>query len=147
MQYTMFTCDDVGMAAQRDGLVAASCQKACPNATEFKVALVMDRFGYTDIFLNAAGNPVIKTYSPDYHWYQQTKTIAGNKGYFSHKPGGTKAISTDAGGNLIPDPQAADSARTTYRGPFLPGVQWAGYNDRFCGCYCVDAVDNHLKIN
>jgi hypothetical protein len=151
-QWTQLTCANVGAAAESDGLVVGRgntpqtlCGKACPNATEWKVALVMDRFGTTDVFTRA-GMQIIVTWSGDYHWYLQNKSIMGNKGYFSHKPGKTKVIPTDAAGNLIPDPQAADRARTTYRGPGVPGKQWAGYNDQFCGCYCVDAVDDHVTI-
>ena len=44
-----------------------------------------------------------KTYDTDYHFYRQDSS-----GYWSHKPGRTNVVNTDASGNLIKNPLKAN---------------------------------------
>jgi len=102
-QYGELTCPAVLMAALCDGLVALpDPQGACP-AGMHRVHLVV-KPGF------------------DYHWYRQD-----DDGLWSHKPGGTAATDLDNSGELITDPDLADTG---------------GYSDH-CGylCACGDCAE------
>ena len=63
----------------------------------------------------------------DYHWYRQDDT-----GYWSHKPGHTRATDRDASGNVIVDPRDCNlgiySFTTFYYAP-KGGVRTASLGD------------------
>ncbi len=127
------TCAMVDAGARADGLVPSVCAAACPNATSFKVELVLDQHNY------AAGLGL----GMDYHWYRQNSSDGlGNTGYFSHKLASNPATNLDSRGNLIPTPDSAGVSRE--REDLTPArMLQPGYSTS-CGCYCVDAVDTHV---
>jgi hypothetical protein len=91
-QYQAIDCQEVGQAAQSDGLVPVGCDRGCGcRECCHQVALVI------------APGPAFQ----DFHWYRR-----GPDGYWSHKPGGTEATNLDNSGNIITDPRTAD------RGPY-----------------------------
>jgi len=100
---TAVNCDEYTKAAKSDGLIEVDCDRLCPFCC-YKVALVV-----------APGD--------DFHWYRQE-----NNGTWSHKPGGTPAVNTDASGNPITDPRTADRDYSGVGGPNYTA---------FCGCFCV----------
>lgn len=97
------SCYECTQGAQADGLIVVDCDRACPFCCH-KVALVI-----------APGE--------DFHWYRQDKD-----GTWSHKPGHTSVVNTDASGNSISDPRTADRDYRRSGGP--------NYT-QFCGCFAV----------
>lgn len=88
-QYTELSCAEVMRAALCDDLVELpDPQAACP-AGMHRVHMVV-----------APGR--------DYHWYRQD-----DDGLWTHKPGGTPATDLDNSGELITDPDAADTGNYT----------------------------------
>ena len=100
---TAVDCTEYTAGALADGLHDIDCDDPCPSGC-WKVALVI------------APND-------DFHWYRQDES-----GNWSHKPGHTPAINTDASGNPITDPRTADRDYSSKGG--------SNYSD-FCGCFCV----------
>ena len=108
------TCSKASNAVLADGLLAASCDKACP-ANTYKVALVVDTTGITD-----------------YHFYRQDAS-----GYWSSKRGELPVTNLDSHDEQISDPRNAHrDYGTTGRDPITGLVDSLDY-DAFCGCFCV----------
>lgn len=80
--FTFIDCDDVRLAAERDGLVTVGSFQA--SRAGWYVALVIWP-------------------GQDYHWYRQDTV-----GCWSHKPGSTSVRNLDNGGAQISDPQLCD---------------------------------------
>ena len=97
------SCYEYTQGAEADGLIIVGCDGPCPFCCH-RVALVV-----------APGD--------DFHWYRQD-----NDGTWSHKPGGTLAVDTDASGNPITDPRTADRDYRSAGGPDY---------SQFCGCFAV----------
>ena len=89
------SCYELAQGAESDGLMVVDCDRPCPLCCH-KVALVV-----------APGD--------DFHWYRQDKN-----GAWSHKPGGTPAVNTDASGNAITDPRTADRDYRPWGGRTIP---------------------------
>lgn len=85
--FTSFMCDDVGAAAQRDGLAPTSKPASTPAVGHY-VALVI--------------RPVPAA-QPDYHWYR-----LDDNGFWSHKHGSAPCQNVDESGNAISDPETCD---------------------------------------
>lgn len=94
--FSVLQCNDVGAAAQRDGLGAVASPSGNPPANSHFAALVM-----------APGQ--------DFHWYR-----FDSNGRWSHKPGGTPATDRDNSGQVILNPEIADRGiYTDFCGYFL----------------------------
>jgi hypothetical protein len=100
-KWTQNTCEDMGAAAQRDGLVY---------------------YGTTLPAAGAEGQPTDGHYValliwPDtnFHWIRRDNATGD---YWSHKPGGTEVRNVDNEGNLITDPSKQD---------FSPWTQFCAY--------------------
>lgn len=104
-RFTSLTKKAIFKAAKADGpylgygrSIRTAEKNEKPKKNEYKVALVI------------APNK-------DYHWYIQNKN-----GYWSHKPGLTKAVNEDASGKKIVDPRICDRNYGS-----LNYSKWAGY--------------------
>ena len=95
-----------------DTILLSNNNELCP-CDYYKVGLFLDNKGK----------------KKDYHFYKQNKN-----GLWSHKPGKTKAINTDADGNLIVNPITANR-------------EYKKYNyDENCGFLCKKYVENkHIE--
>ncbi len=109
-----YTCMDVANGATVDGFdpMAVGDPNGC-GMGECVVALVV---------APAAQNGGLT----DFHWYRRNCD-----GTWSHKPGKSRAKTTDSSGNVITDPRTADRSWKLPRGTALPGYSI------FCGFYCV----------
>jgi len=87
------------------GVSLTNFTDACPK-NKYKIALVTDE-------------------DQDYHFYRQD-----SNGYWSHKPGATDVIRTDATGRAIYDPALASRAYSS------SGLDY----DNFCGYMCVPST-------
>lgn len=87
-QYGAITCNEVHEAALCDGLLDSTAEATCPDDMH-KVYLVVGP-GW------------------DYHWYREN-----TDDMWAHKPGGTAATNRDNSGDLIDNPETADTGSYT----------------------------------
>jgi len=97
-KWTENTCEDMGAAAGRDGMVwyGTTLPKGQPSPQGHYAALLI----WPDT---------------NFHWIRRDNQTGQ---YWSHKPGGTPVTNIDNNGNLITDPSQSD---------FSPWTQFCGY--------------------
>ena len=116
--YTSLTASSIIYATSEDILylsnllgIDSSSTYETPGTNEYKVALVIDP-------------------SHDYHWYRQNPD-----GSWSHKPGHTEVINTDASGNVIYCPETCNR-------------NYGGVNySVFCGYYMISYYSSATLTN
>ena len=102
------SCDHVHKMLMSDhpDLMKVNSNELCPDGT-YKIFLSIDP-------------------DDDYHFYRQDAS-----GFWSHKPGKTNVINTDANGELIVDPSISDHNYTRHN------------YDSHCGFYCVNIKNKY----